>query len=136
LTRKNLYERDIKGGVWIGVQYAAFYTVIALAIQTLAGTLTTTRGWITLGRYALVYVLAGIAGGALYGLLKPITDRKWGLMLVLSFAGIIFYTFAMYTFLDLNDKPSEPGLWVLTVVIGIAFGIAVGDKLWKKRARQ
>ena len=89
-----------------------------------------------LGRYVLVYVFAGVVGGALYGLLKPITMRRWGLMLVLSFVGIIFYTFGMYTFLDLNHKPSEPGLWVFTVLVGVAFGIAAGNRLWKKRAQR
>jgi hypothetical protein len=135
LSRKSIYERDIKGGIWIGLQYAAFYTLIALAIQALSGELASSRGWIVLGRYVLVYCFAGVVGGAAYGYLKPITDRRWGLMLILSFVGIIFYTAGMYTFLDLNHKPSEPGLWVLTVIVGIAFGIAAGNKLWKKRAQ-
>jgi hypothetical protein len=135
LTRKSIYERDVKGGIWIGLQYATFYTLIALAIQSLTGELATSRGWTVLGRYVLVYFFAGVVGGALYGFLKPITVRRWGLMLVLSSVGIIFYTAGMYTFLDLNHKPSEPGLWVFTILIGIAFGIGVGTKLWKKRAR-
>jgi hypothetical protein len=135
VSRKTVYARDIKGGIWTGLQYAAFYTLIALAIQALGGELAARRGWMVLGRYVLVYFFAGVVGGALYGYLKPMTDRRWGLMVVLSFVGIIFYTAGMYTFLDLNHKSSEPGLWVLTVIVGIAFGIAAGNKLWKKRAR-
>ena len=135
MNRKSFYERDIKGGIGIGLQYAAFYTLIALAIQALTGELAASRGWVVLGRYVLVYFFAGVVGGAVYGYLKPMTDRRWGLMLILSFVGVIFYTAGMYTFLDLNHRPSEPGLWVLTVIVGVAFGIAVGNKLWNKRAR-
>lgn len=53
-------------------------------------------------------------------------------MLVLSMVGIIIYPATMYTFLTLNGRRSEPGLWILTIVVGIVFGIGAGHKLWKQ----
>jgi hypothetical protein len=67
-------------------------------ILALGGTLTTVSGWNILAHYIGVYFFAGISGGTIYGLLLPITNRRWGLMLVLSLAGLIIYPSMMYTY--------------------------------------
>jgi peptidoglycan/LPS O-acetylase OafA/YrhL len=126
-------RRDLKGGIRIGLQYALGYTLIALLILGLGGALTASSGWNTLLHYAAAYLLAGVTGGAIYGLLRPITNRKWGLMLVLSLVGVIIYPATMYTYLSLTGKSAEPGIWALAALMGVFFGIGAGDKVWEKK---
>jgi hypothetical protein len=111
------------------------YSVVALLIQLLSGGLRTGHGWYTTTHYLGVYLFSGLVGGALWGLLRPLTKTQIGLMVVLSLVGMIFYSTAMYTFLNMNNKPADIGLWLFTELIGIAFGIAVGRKLWKRGER-
>src|SRR4051812_34404294 len=96
----------LRHGVWIGLQYAVGYSVLALLIQFLGGELTTTHGWYTTGHYLGVYLFAGVFGGAVWGVLRPLTSTQIGLMFVLSIVGMIFYSTGMYTFLNLNHKHS------------------------------
>jgi hypothetical protein len=128
--------RDVKGGIWIGLQFACAYSLIAFLILALGGTLGTVRGWNIFGRYLSVYVFSGVVGGAIYGVLRPLTNRQWGLMLVLSMVGLIIYPATMYTFLTLNGRKSEPGLWILTMVVAIVFGIGAGHKIWGQRSHR
>jgi peptidoglycan/LPS O-acetylase OafA/YrhL len=118
------------------LRFALGYSLVALAILALSGELASRYGWIVLGRYALVYFVTGILGGLTYGLLKPITDRRWGLTLVLAVVGIIVYTLSVYTYLELKHKPSEPAYWLITVIVGIGFGIGAGDKIWENRSKR
>jgi peptidoglycan/LPS O-acetylase OafA/YrhL len=136
VSHKSKYKRDVRGGLWVGLQFALGYSLIAFAILALSGELASRYGWIALGRYALVYFVTGILGGLTYGLLKPITDKRWGLMLVLAVVGVIVYTLSVYTYLDLKHKPSEPAYWLITVIVGIGFGIGAGDKIWENRSKR
>lgn len=128
--------RRLRRGTVLGLQFALGYTVIALVILTLGGTLASKHGRALLIRYAGFYFFAGLAGGALYGLLLPLTKTRAGLMFVLSLVGLIIYPSGMYTFLSLNGKPSEFGLWVITAIVGVGFGIGAGDKIWELRSRR
>ncbi len=123
MSHKSKYKRDIRGGLWVGLQYALGYSLIAFAILALGGELASRYGWTLLWRYSLVYFVTGILGGLTYGLLRPITDKRWGLMLVLAVVGVIVYTLGVYTYLDLKHKPLEPAYWLITVIVGIGFGI-------------
>jgi hypothetical protein len=136
VTHKLKYNRDVGGGLLVGLQFALGYSLIALAILVLSGQLASRYGWIVLGRYASVYFVTGILGGLTYGLLKPITDKRWGLMLVLAVVGVIVHTLAVYTYLDLKHKPLEPAYWLITVIVGIGFGIGAGDKIWEIRSKR
>jgi hypothetical protein len=136
VTHKLKYNRDVRGGLLVGLQFALGYSLIALAILALSGQLASRYGWIVLGRYASVYFVTGILGGLTYGLLKPITDKRWGLMLVLAVVGVIVYTLGVYTYLDLKHKPPEPAYLLITVIVGIGFGIGAGDKIWEIRSKR
>jgi Na+/melibiose symporter-like transporter len=136
VSHKPKYNRDVRWGLWVGLQFALGYSLIALAILALSGELASRYGWVVLGRYASVYFVTGILGGLTYGLLKPITDKRWGLMLVLAVVGVIVYTLSVYTYLDLKHKPSEPAYWLITVIVGIGFGIGAGDKIWENRSKR
>jgi len=136
VSHKPKFNRDVRGGLWVGLQFALGYSLIALAILALSGELASRYGWIVLGRYASVYFVTGILGGLTYGLLKPITDKRWGLMLVLAVVGVIVYTLGVYTYLDLKHKPLEPAYWLITVILGIGFGIGAGDKIWENRSKR
>jgi peptidoglycan/LPS O-acetylase OafA/YrhL len=118
------------------LQFALGYSLIAFVILALSGELASRYGWTLLWRYSLVYFVSGILGGLTYGLLKPITDKRWGLMLVLAVVGVIVYTLGVYTYLDLKHKPLEPAYWLITVIVGIGFGIGAGDKIWEKRSKR
>ena len=126
----------ISDGVVVGLQFAIGYTGIAALILGLGGALASNRGWIVLVRYTAVYFFAGVVGGAIYGLLLPLTKTRGGLMFVLSLVGLIIYPSAMYTYLSLNGKSSEPGLWVITCIVGVGFGIGAGHKIWELRSRR
>ena len=136
MSHKSKYKRDVRGGLWVGLQYALGYSLIAFAILALGGELASRYGWTLLWRYSLVYFVTGILGGLTYGLLKPITDKRWGLMLVLAVVGVIVYTLGVYTYLDLKHKPLEPAYWLITVIVGIGFGIGAGDKIWENRSKR
>lgn len=67
---------NVRWGIRYGVIFSAFYCVAALAIFAAGGSEAFTRYNISLGRTLACYILGGIMGGAVLGLLRPLT-RSW-----------------------------------------------------------
>lgn len=68
--------KNLLWGIRYGVIFAAFYCATALAIFAVGGSGAFARYNISLGRTLACYLLGGIIGGAVLGLLRPLT-RSW-----------------------------------------------------------
>jgi NhaP-type Na+/H+ or K+/H+ antiporter len=112
-------------GAVLGLAMALGFTVIALVIYRLRGPETFERLGTSLSQTIALYVIGGIIGGGLFGLLLPLTTYRWGASLVGVCAAVPFYLAAAVV----ADGTLSSGLIPAVVVGAIA-----GYVLWTPTA--
>jgi hypothetical protein len=126
---------DLKWGVTWGLWFAGGYSILALGLYGLQGTLLGETSRFSLPLVILGYLAAGISGGSVVGLLRPVARGRVGATVLGAFIGVLVYFIAGITTLGARDLFTMPGL-IATVVIGSVVGGACGQTSWtsgKKR---
>ncbi|MFN2398928.1 MAG: hypothetical protein ABR543_09875 [Gemmatimonadaceae bacterium] len=123
--------RNIRWGIILGLFFAVYYSAIAIAIYLLLGPSAFDRNGITLLGAIMAYFTAGVVGGIVVGLFRPLVRSLLGRMA----AGILV---AVPVFLvigvtaDGNITGWTGDEWVAlgisSVFLGIAGGYLVGDR--------
>jgi hypothetical protein len=114
---------DVTGGIVTGLFFATFFTAIATVILMVRGGPTgeTAKVWFIVTGF---YFGAGILGGALYGLLRPVQDRYWGQYLTAYLILFLVYGGGTATVLPLLEPDSREvplrvllGLWAVICLL-------------------
>lgn len=116
---------DIVNGIRTGLGYAAFFSVVAAAGVILGASIGASGNpaliWILA---TLFYAVAGAAGGALFGLLRPLRRRYVGRLLTAYVILLLVYGGGTIAFWPvISDGADNPpllgmlGLWALLCLI-------------------
>lgn len=118
---------DVRLGVVAGFLLAAFFCVIALLVFLFKGSAAFDSNHTSLGRALSTYLIAGVTGGLLVGLLLRLTKWVLGAAMV-GFAG----AFILWFVVGWSMNPGEPILGILksSLVLAAAFGLPLGIGLW------
>jgi hypothetical protein len=76
------FFKDIRWGIGWGLFAACFYALVALVIYAFQGSRPFESKGITLASTVAVYIVGGLIGGTIVGLLRPLTKRRAGAMLL------------------------------------------------------
>jgi hypothetical protein len=76
------FFRDLRWGIGWGLFAACFYSLVALGIYAFQGSRPFESKDITLGSTVAVYIVGGLLGGTVVGLLRPLGKRRAGAMLL------------------------------------------------------
>ncbi len=128
IIRKTL-GHDIRWGVMVGAGMAGFFSAFACVMFAIRGPRLVAVYHLSLGGFIGFYFLAGILGGFLVGVLKPIA--KWHLGAVAL--GAIAFTPAYFgAALVLEGNPASWGgsQWFLTLILPLVVGGFAGDKVY------
>lgn len=87
-------EGRIRIGLEWGASFAAVYSAYVTLLWLLRGEGPFERADTTLGKVILAYFLAGLVGGAVFGLLLPMGRNRWGAAL-LGFLVALPVTYAL-----------------------------------------
>lgn len=88
------FRPDVLFGIICGLAMAALTSLVALAIFVLQGPGAFERLGVSLWEAIALYLLAGVVGGAIFGLLRPVANTRGGsifvgiLVAVPAFAGV------------------------------------------------
>lgn len=107
-------------GVRWGAIMAFGYSLIAIAISILSLSTKLLHGQVTIFQVVLTYWIGGIVGGAIVGLLRPLTRTKPGTALV-GFVAAVPLTASI---LGLTHKPTTS--WTRELVIILALSLILG----------
>ena len=115
---------DLRGGIVAGLWFAAFFSVIAgarllAAAVNRGGGRDAIRVWVLASGF---YVVAGLAGGALYGLLRPIQHHYAGKVITAYLLLLLVYGGAFATvawLIEPNEAAELPSMLKLLVVLCI-----------------
>jgi hypothetical protein len=129
-TKDQKVLRNLFWGLKWGLWFALFFSLIATAMSVFSGGEIIERQDISLPASIAIYVVGGLAGGAVLGLLRPLTRRRIGAALV----GILVMTpVGMITGLILFgpihtwDGPE----WFGLIFSSILFGSCGGYLYWE-----
>lgn len=73
-------KSDIRWGVKVGLFFACFFSLAAIAISLISG--ETELGGISIAAALIVYFSGGVVSGLLLGVLRPLTRSRTGSVLV------------------------------------------------------
>lgn len=71
-------KTNVPLGIILGLAMAIGLSLVAVFIYQARGPATFERLGVSLGVTVALYVIGGIVGGAVFGLLLPLTTRRWG----------------------------------------------------------
>jgi hypothetical protein len=74
--------RDLRWGIGWGLFAGVFYSLVAFAIYAFQGSRPFESKGITLGSTLMVYIVGGLIGGTVVGLLRPLAKQRAGAMIV------------------------------------------------------
>lgn len=121
-------------GIAWGIGMAAWFCLIALLIYAVAEVKGDTGAPTPLSLLMLAYTVAGVIGGAILGLLRPLARQWWGAMLVGVFVAFIAVLsvsvslrgwFGEWAWLD----------WETSVVYACITGPLGGFLVWRRFVR-
>ena len=120
----------IQGGLFFAAIYIAWVTILFLV----RGREPFDRLGVNLPVVVAVYLAGGVLSGAVIGLLRPFATRKVGAYLISIIAALPVLTGIAISLQGL------PGRWDLATrlvvpFLSVAFGLALGDLLWKAASR-
>jgi hypothetical protein len=119
MRRKPNLKLGLFGGAFMGV----FLSAIALAIVAIRGTGVLERlGHLSLGTVIATYLAGGLAGGAIFGLLLPLTTWRWGAVVVGTLVAAPFY-FGIGFVLGNND-------FLVGAICSVFIGGGAGAVVW------
>lgn len=126
MTSNRSLRADVSWGVKWGLWFAGGYSLIALALFILQGTVVGQPSRFTLPVVIAFYWAAGIISGAIVGVLKPFARSRFGAITVGALVGTFVYFLAGLTVLGPSEFLSMPGV-VSTLIIGPIIGGACGS---------
>jgi hypothetical protein len=118
--------RDLQWGLSWGLFGAFFFSCIATAIVALSGKSPKSKYGLTLLEIIQAYFAAGLLLGLILGWLRPLTERRWGAILVGALAGTTIYTTIGVAMWGVTSEAIAAGL-----VLGIPMGGLIGNREWK-----
>ena len=129
---------DVERGIKKGFQFAAGLAIIAtviLLVAAVSGKAPPTGAFTIWGRSLLFYLVAGAAGGALYGFLRPIQNRYFGRLLTAYLIVFMVYGGASVAIALLLEPTNAPirGVLVLSAVLSLLLAPAyeaIARRFW------
>ena len=118
---------DVIAGIRLGLGFAVAFSVIAAAIIALQAGTSGAGGYEAAKVWAIAtafYLAAGAAGGAVFGLLRPVQHRYWGRYLTAYLILFLVYGGATATILPLTDDEPVPVLPLLAIWAVICLAVA------------
>jgi hypothetical protein len=123
MIEKSLLERARLGAL-VGLAYAAVYSLVAVAIFQFRDSATLASLHASLTQVIVAYVIGAVVGGALVGVLLPIT--RWAVgAFVLGTAGTLPF-FLLVFLLIASDAPWFPDQVVMALIAAMLLGGLLG----------
>src|SRR4051812_44073909 len=82
---------NLRWGVTWGLLMSGMYCLVALLLYIIRGPTLFAKYGLTLGTLMLTYVVGGITGGWIVGVLRPLTHWRFGAILVGISVGFVVY---------------------------------------------
>ncbi len=133
IIRKTL-GHDVRWGVMHGAAIAGGYSAFACVMFAIRGPRLVAVYHLSLGGFIGLYFLAGILGGILVGVLKPIA--KWHLGAV-ALGAIVAMPVYLCTAWVLGDHPASwsGSQWFFNLSFILVIGGYAGDRFWTPAPR-
>ena len=115
------FRADVRDGVRTGLGYAIWFSLIATVLLAIAArngpAVEVAKFWLAV---IVFYFVAGAAGGALYGWLRPVRDRLWGRLLTAYLILFLVYGGGTLAFMPLfeslnPDSQHDPVLFLMAM---------------------
>ncbi len=118
----------VRVGLGWGLSFAGVYTAFVLVVALLRGSAPFERVGTTLPKAIAAYVVAGLLGGAAFGLLLPVGRTRLGAAVL----GFVIALPVMYTITIAMDPAAleNTSRWVVTLGSAVILGPAGGLSLW------
>jgi hypothetical protein len=110
-------------GLVMGLTGGSLFSLFALVAYMVRGPASFERIGIPMGSVVGLYLICGLAGGLLLGLLLPLTVLRWGAALVGILVALPLYAGAGLLLGDFN--------WRLSLVLAAIIGGVVGFRAWE-----
>jgi hypothetical protein len=113
--------------VKVGLFFAGFYSLFVLLIYPFRGEEPSQSTGVGLVAIIVTYVIGGMLGGAIVGLLRPLMRERWGAILVGMIAAlpvVLGFTFAMYGSMATWEGSTWGGTLLTAVVLGTIGAVA------------
>lgn len=120
--------RNIAWGAKGGLALAAAYSAVVTCLFIIGGPSRFERLGITLGTAVACYFVSGILGGAIVGLLRPLTKRKPG-AIAACIAGAVPLAVALAVTVEGMPSRWGPDVWFAMAFVSILAGVTFGTKL-------
>lgn len=123
---------DVRWGVTGGLSVAAFYCLWVTAVYIVNGSAPFERNGVTFFSTVTSYLILGIVGGVIVGVLRPLSERRLGaygigfIVGLLSALGLMILVAGWPTRWDVPE-------WGTIPFVAAGGGWAIGSELWKRR---
>lgn len=133
LTANRLY--DLRWGVSRGLALALVYAAYATFLRAIRGNEPFEKLQVSYQMVVVGYLCAGLVGGAVVGLLRPMTDTRRGANLVGALAGVLAVT-PIGAMLGGSPARWDPFQLLVVLIVGVVMGTFVlGPELLKSAKR-
>ena len=120
--------QDLGWGIFWGLAFALVLTIVLVLLYAVRGSALFETYDTTFGGVVAVYFAGGLAGGAVVGLLRPLTRWRWGAAMVGVFAALPVG--AAGRVLRYGLAPWGPKDTITLVIFAVALGGTVGWIYW------
>jgi hypothetical protein len=123
-------RKNIRTGVIVGLVMATIYAIYALAVFGLRGPDPFSSQGTTVGSVVLMYYAAGTIGGAVVGMMSPLTRTWIGMAFAGASAGTII-VFCGCVSLYGGFWQWDADVWKIVAIFGPALGVTSAI-MWRK----
>lgn len=122
---------NLRWGTGWGLFMGAGYCAIALVLYVLRGPGLFAKYGVTPTAAMLTYLIGGISGGWIIGLLRPLAKWRLGAIFMGICVGIVVYglaTVSMFGPISHWDRDD----WIMVTILGTFTGVIGGNWFWEK----
>jgi hypothetical protein len=119
---------NIRWGLWYGIFMAVLLSALAALILLTRGTGPFSKNVVSLGTAIAIYAIGGVLGGAILGLLRPLTRYFIGVLLISIPVSLPIFAGSLLAFKGSPwswDRITWITIAMLTFVIAPFFGIVI-----------
>lgn len=123
--------RNMRWGAALGLGCSVIFVTYIAILRVVRGPHAFTQYGVTFKTTVLIYVVGGLGGGMILGLVRPLTRRRSGGILT----GILIATFAYGAVgigLDGWVTRWDVGNWVALLLLGLGVGAYGGNRFWEE----
>jgi hypothetical protein len=127
---KSTLHRNLRTGVTGGMYFALAYSAFVILMYLVNGSRAFDKHGTTLGKIIAAYVISGIGGGLIVGLMLPLAKNKLGR----TFLGIVVGVFVFFWItMTYAGPPTRWGdaEWFSCITSGVILGAICSNGLWK-----